>query len=132
MSKTRPSRLLRQALFADAAASGATGLLLLLGGDVLAGLAGMPPVLLQAAGLVLLPFAALVLWLAAQPLLPRWAVWATIVTNALWAVDSLLLLASGWIDPTALGVVFVVGQALAVAMLAELQYIGLKRTPAAA
>jgi hypothetical protein len=46
----------------------------------------------------------------------------------LWALDSVLLLVSGWIEPTVLGEMFVLGQALIVAVLAELEFLGLRRS----
>jgi hypothetical protein len=58
----------------------------------------------------------------------RFAVWAVIGLNVLWAVDSFLLLATGWVAPNALGYVFIVGQALTVGVLAELEYVGLRRS----
>ena len=42
-----------------------------------------------------------------------------IALNALWAVDSVLLLFSGWVETTLLGECFVVGQALLTALVAE-------------
>jgi hypothetical protein len=59
-------------------------------------------------------------------------VWAVIVLNALWTVDSILLLLSGWIEPTELGYGFVIFQAFGVAMFAGLEYFGLRRSPTAA
>jgi hypothetical protein len=50
----------------------------------------------------------------------------------LWAAASGLLLASGWVAPTALGYAFVIGQAAVVALLGELQYVGLRRPVAMA
>ncbi len=119
---------LRRVLLADALASGATGLLAV--AVPLSGLLGLPPGLLRGAGLILLPYAALVAWLAvrgAPP--PRWAVWAVVGINACWAVDSLLLLVSGWVAPTGLGIAFVVMQALVVAGFAVLQAMALRATP---
>jgi hypothetical protein len=57
-----------------------------------------------------------------------------VAVNAVWAADSLLLLLSGWVAPTALGVAFVLAQAAAVAVLAVLQALGQQRLaePAAA
>jgi hypothetical protein len=49
------------------------------------------------------------------------------VLNALWAVDSILLLVTGWVTPTELGNTFVVAQALGVASFAVLEYFGFKR-----
>lgn len=122
-----PSPLLRRALLADAAASGAAGLLMLLGAGPLGALLHLPAGLLSGAGLVLLPYAALVAWLGSRASLTRPAVWAVIGINAVWAADSLLLLASGWVQPNGLGQAFVIAQALAVALFAELQFLGLRR-----
>ena len=60
--------------------------------------------------------------------LSRSSVFVLVVCNALWAVDSVLVLLLGWIEPTVPGDVFVVGQAIIVAVLAELQFIGLRRS----
>lgn len=128
MSTFRPSTLLRQALLADAAVSGATGLLLALGAGPLAGLLALPEGLLRHAGLVLLPFAAVVGWLGTRERPPRAAVRAVVVVNALWAAESLVLLIGGWVAPNALGHAFVVAQALAVAALAGAQHVGLRRS----
>jgi len=126
----RPAPLLRLALAGDAIASGAMGLLMLAGGGVLAGLLGLPAGLLQAAGAILLPYAALVALLARRTEMPAWAVWTVIGVNLVWAADSLLLLASGWVAPSGLGIAFVTLQALAVAGFAALQWAGLARSRA--
>jgi hypothetical protein len=122
------SPFLRRALLADALISGATGLLMLIGANVLASLLGLPEALLRYAGLVLLPYAALVAYVATREQLRRWAVWAVIVANAIWAVDSIILLLSGWLTPNALGYAFIIFQALIVAAFAEIQYFGLRRS----
>jgi hypothetical protein len=57
----------------------------------------------------------------------RPAVQAIIVLNVLWVAGSALLLLSGFVAPTALGSAFVIAQAAAVAVFAELQFIGLRR-----
>lgn len=112
---------LRRALVADAAASGATGVLLLLGSTFLDALLGLPEELMQVAGLSLLPFAALVAYLATRARVPRGAARAVIAINAAWTAGSVLLLLSGWIAPTGLGVAFVVAQAAVVAGFAAMQ-----------
>jgi glucose uptake protein GlcU len=122
------SPFLRRALLADALISAATGLLMLIGANVLASILGLPEALLRYAGLVLLPYAALVAYVATREQLRRWAVWAVIVANAIWAVDSIILLLSGWVTPNALGYAFIIFQALVVAAFAEIQYIGLRRS----
>lgn len=124
---TRPGLFLRRALQADAAVSAASGLLMALSADFLSGLLGLPAALLLPAGIVLLPYAALLIWLAARPVPPAGGVWFVIAANALWALDCVLVLATGWFQPTGLGIAFVAGQAVTVLLFAELQYIGLRR-----
>lgn len=123
-----PSRFLRGALIADGVASAASGLLMFAGASALDATLGLPTALLFYAGLALLPYAALVAFLGSRASLPRWAVWAVIVGNAAWAAESVLLVLSSWVDPTGLGYVFVLAQAAVVALFAELQFIGLKRS----
>jgi hypothetical protein len=122
------SRLLRLALIADAAATAATGLLMVVATRVLATWLGIPATLLWYAGLVLLPYAAIVGYLGTRTTVARVAVWVVIAANLAWALDSVLLVASGWIDLTMLGYGFVIAQALFVAALAELQYLGLRQS----
>ncbi len=132
MSFSAQNPFLRNALFIDAAASGATGLLMLAGAGLVAGLLGLPEPLLRWAGAVLIPYVAFVAWIASRDRIPVAGVWAVIACNALWAAASMLLLVAGWVAPTALGYAFVIGQALVVAALGELQYAGLRRPAAAA
>ena len=127
MSSFQPSPTLRTALIADAAASGVSAVLMLASAGMLEGFTGLPAALLRGAGLILVPFVAFVGYLAAQARLTAAAVWAVIVCNALWVAGSTLLLLSGWVALTALGYAFVIAQAAAVAVFAELQYTGLRR-----
>jgi hypothetical protein len=128
MTMIVPSTLLRRALVLDAIASGGTGVLTAAGAPILAGLCNLPEQLLAYGGLSLLPFAAIVGLLARRDALPAAIVWAVVAYNALWSIDSIVLLFSGWVTPNALGYVFEIGQALVVAVLAEWQYMGLRRS----
>ncbi len=121
---------LRLALLGDAAASGATGLLLVTAAEPLAPWLGLPTTLLHGAGLVLLPYAAFVAWAGTRDRPPRWAVRAAIVINLLWAADSALLLAAGPMSPAALGIAFVLAQALVVLGFAVMQWSALRRAKA--
>src|SRR3954447_2504681 len=103
MSILQPSPFLRQALLADAVTSGACGGLMLLGAGFLAGMLGLPEPLLKISGAVLIPYAALVAFLGTRETLPRAVVLAVVLGNAMWAVDSVLLLMSGWVAPTRAG-----------------------------
>ena len=64
----------------------------------------------------------LLAFLSTRARLPRVAVWAVIVVNAIWAIDSIVLLFTGWVQPNLLGYLFVAGQAAFVAVMAELEY----------
>ncbi|HEX5777673.1 MAG TPA: hypothetical protein VFY21_02430 [Xanthobacteraceae bacterium] len=127
MTFTMPSNLLRLALIADAIASGVTGLLMFAGAALLTGLLGLPEELLRYAGLVLLPFAAFVAFIGTRTDIPRAAAGTVVVVNFAWVAASVALLVSGTVMPTMLGYAFVLAQALAVGVLAELQWIGLRR-----
>jgi hypothetical protein len=127
MSTIHPSPFLRKSLLLDAAASGATALLLIAGASLLDGLLGLPVALMREAGLILVPFVAFVAWVGTREDVARGAVWTIIAANALWVAASIGLLVSGWVAPTALGYAFVIAQAAVVALFAELQYAGLKR-----
>jgi hypothetical protein len=123
-----PSSLLRNALLADALLSGATALLLVIAAEPLSSLLGLGVGLLRGSGWFILPFAALAASMRWRARLSRTSVFVLVVGNALWAVDSVLVLLLGWIEPTVPGEVFVVGQAVIVGVLAELQFIGLRRS----
>lgn len=132
MQSLRTSTFLRRVLFADAATCVATGLLFILGPGVLEGLLGLPTGLLRYAGLSLLPFAALLVYLATRESLSPQVLWTVIALNVLWTVDSFLLLLTGWVSPTEVGYAFVVAQAVGVAGFAALEYFGLKKSAATA
>jgi hypothetical protein len=125
----QPSPLLRYALIGDALASGATGLLLAGGASLLTGLLGLPEQLMRYAGLFLLPYAAVVAFVGTRATVPKGVVWTIIAANAIWVVESILLLIGGWVSPTTLGIAFVTAQALIVAAFAEAQFIGLRKSP---
>ena len=127
MSYDQSSTFLRRALILDALASGATGLLMIAGAGLVEGLLGLPAALLRGAGLVLVPYVAFVVYAGTRDTISRSAVWIIIVANVAWAAASALLLVSGWVAPTALGYAFVIAQAVVVALLGELQYMGLRR-----
>jgi len=129
MSRTMPrsSLFLRYALLADAIASGATGLLMIAGADLLTRLLGLPVALLRESGLLLVPYVALVAFVGTREIIPLGAVKAIIALNVLWVLGTVGLLVGGFVAPTVLGYAFVIVQAVAVGVLAELQLVGLRR-----
>jgi hypothetical protein len=123
-----PSLFLRRALLADAIFSGASALLLTLGAGELAPLLNLPEALLRETGLFLIAYAALVGWLGMRPTMPKPLVAIVIAGNAAWTIASIALLFSGAVTPNLLGELFVALQAIIVGALAELQFIGLRRS----
>ncbi len=118
---------LRRVLFADALSCAAMGIVLCVFDDQAASILALPVQLLSQAE-VLLPFAAFVAYVASRAMPSRKAVWAIMAVNAVWIVESVLLLFSGWIEPNLLGQAFIVTQAAFVLVLTELEYVGLKRS----
>ena len=61
--------------------------------------------------------------------MPRPAVWLIIDGNVLWVAGSLWLMVGGTIAATGVGTAFIAAQSFAVAVLAGLEYAGLRRQP---
>jgi hypothetical protein len=123
-----PSVFLRRAILADAIFSGVSALLLTFGAGALAPLLNLPEALLHETGLFLIAYAALVGWLGTRQSMPKALVVMVIAGNAAWTLASIALLFSGAVTPNLLGEAFVAIQAIAVGALAELQYIGLRKS----
>jgi hypothetical protein len=123
-----PSTFLRRAIQADAIFSGASAVLLTLGAGTLAPVLNLPETLLLETGLFLIAYAALVGWLGTRLSVPRALVLFVVAGNAAWTLASIALLFSGAVNPNLLGEIVVVAQAIATGVLAELQYIGLRRS----
>jgi hypothetical protein len=126
-----PSVFLRRAILADAIFSGFSAVLLTFGAGALAPLLNLPEPLLLETGLFLITYAALVGWLGTRQSMPKALVISVIAGNAAWTLASIALLFSGAVTPNLLGEAFVAAQAIAVGALAELQYIGLRRSSGA-
>lgn len=127
-SATDSDGLLRLALRLDAVASGALGLLAVAAAPALDDLLGIEPSVLRPIGIFLVLFAAAVAVIASRPRIGPAAAWTVIGVNALWVIDSVAVVATGWLDLTGLGIAFVLVQAAAVAFFADLQFMGLRRT----
>ena len=121
------SNFLRRVLWLDAATCTATGALMTLAAAPLATLLQLPGGLLFYAGLSLLPVAGVIAFVASRVTIPTAGVWFVILGNAAWVLTSLALLTDQRVAPNSLGVAFILVQAAAVAILAELEYSGLKR-----
>ena len=114
---------IRQAMTLDLVGTGATALLAVTAAGFTAGLTDLPEPLVRGAGLALLPFLALVAAMAFKP--ARGGVIAVIAINIAWVIASIAAL-TFFVSPNALGYAFVVAQALAVGLFAELQILALR------
>ena len=132
MSTTSTDRPLRFALRLDATASGALGVLGVVASPLLAELLGPPAPVLFGIGVFFVVFAAGLLVLASRPVPDRRMVWTVVVGNAAWVVGSVVALVAGWDVLTGAGVAVVLAQAAAVAVFADLQWLGLRRLVATA
>ncbi|MDF3072662.1 MAG: hypothetical protein K0S54_329 [Alphaproteobacteria bacterium] len=121
--------LLRQALLLDAMASGLMGIVMAAAPGFVAQLLNLPMGFVLYIGIFLIGFAAALLVLRRYPL-PA-LVWLVIVGNAGWVLASIAILFTGLIAPNTLGIVVIAAQALAVAVFAELEFMGQRRTSAA-
>ena len=119
--------MLARVMLADAIVSGAVGLLQVLAAVPLAGVLDLPAAGLRITGLFLLAYGAALVWLVRRTALPAGAAWTVMSINVIWALDCALLLASDWIAPNGLGVIFIGVQIVTVLVFAELTFIGLRR-----
>ena len=120
-------RLLRIALRLDAAASGALGVLSVAAAAPLAGLLGPTAGMLRGTGAFLIGYALVLALVAARPTIPRPAAWAVVAGNTVWVLGSIGAVVAGLATFTGLGVAVVLAQAAAVAVFADLQWLGLRR-----
>ena len=124
----QPSLFLRRAILADAIFSGVSAVVLTSGAGLLAPWFSLPEALLRETGLFLIAYAALVGWLGTRQAMPKALVLIVVAGNAAWTLASIALLFSPWVSPNLLGEIVVVAQAIATGVLAELQYVGLRKS----
>lgn len=132
MSLVAMSLLLRRALTADALISLAAGFVMTLGADLLSAWLQLPASLLLAAGLSLFPWAGFLMWLARKSAVPRAAVWTVLAINALWIVESAWVALGGQFAPNGWGLAFIAAQGVAVFVVLEREFMGLRRSRLAA
>ena len=124
---------LKNILLLDAVVSGAAAVLMAAGASLLGPFLNLPVALLFWAGIVLMPWVALLVMLSRREGLSRMMLLDVVLVNVAWVVASIGIVAFGFVEPNMLGVAFVVAQALAVALFAALQYAALRQaSPAAA
>ena len=119
-------------LWFDAATGVLLGALHLLLTEPLADWLGLPAGLLQVSGAMLFGYAVLAAALARSRPVPRGWLWVLIAGNLGWALASLLLWTGFAVLPTFWGQAYLLVHVVSVALLAELQWFGVRRLPALA
>ncbi|AYY12110.1 hypothetical protein EF847_04695 [Actinobacteria bacterium YIM 96077] len=135
MGRTVPihrTPLLRWALAVDGAVSAVNGLIYVALAAAVGGLLGLPATLLVPVGAFLILYGAGLAVMSGRSRLRALAVLAVVELNAIWVVASLVVAATGWFDPSTIGVVWIVLQAAVVAGFAVAQLAGLRRARAGA
>jgi hypothetical protein len=118
---------LRRVLWFDAISGVGTGMLQWTAGGPLSQLLGLPEPLLRASGIGIFAFVALAAWLALQRTPSRAGLPVLVVGNFAWAMGCFWLALGGAPGATALGVAYLMVQVVVVAVLAELQWMGLRQ-----
>lgn len=130
MSTLTMTRFLRNALLLDAVASALVGLPMMALAHPLGEALGLPAPLLFWAGVVCLPYAALLTMFSGEASVSVSVIRTVVIGNAFWVLGCLALAFAGWVLPTALGIAFLMAQAVFVALFAELQWLGWRRAAA--
>ncbi len=127
-SRMSSPNFLRNVLRIDALSCLACGLLQVVAPSQMARLMHLPQALVGYTGEFLLAYAAAVALVSTRSPIPRGAVWVLVAGNLGWALACVLLLLSGLASPNALGVAYLLVQAVTVALLAELQFLGIRHS----
>lgn len=129
MKTIEPSAFLRGVLLADAVVSGAVALFQLALAQTLATWLHLPVTWLVATGAFLVGYVVLLVVLARSARLSAAWVWLVVLGNIAWAVGCVLLPVSGAVNPSGLGLAFLVVHAVAVLAFAALEARGLAGSP---
>lgn len=106
----------------DALTCLAAGLLMTAGATILALLTGLPPELLRYAGIALFPVALLFGWLSRTRSVPLPLLWLAIAGNLAWIVGNVVVVEL--LEPTVVGTLFVLAQAIVVLLLTIAEWRG--------
>ena len=128
MSIFSSPRFLRNVLLADALSCIACGVLQVFLHGTVTPLLGLGSSLVMGTGIFLLLYGVAVGLIALRDPLPRGLVWLLVVGNIGWGALCAILLLNGMLQPTMLGMAYVIVQAVTVLLLADLQWFGLWRT----
>ncbi|TDD26202.1 hypothetical protein [Nonomuraea diastatica] len=125
---TDRTKFLRLVLASDAVVTGGNGLLYLAAAAPVSSLLGPDAALPRGIGAFLLVYGAAVGLLASRRTISPAATRAVIALNIIWTLGSIAAVVTGALDLTTAGAVWAIAQALLVAVFAELQIVGLRKT----
>lgn len=129
MSRLTMTPFLRRVLRVDAVLCALTAAVMLADAEPLAAWTGLPAGLVQGLGMALLPWAALLAWLGSRVEVARAAIGAVVGLNFLWGLDCALLALGAFGAPQGPGIAVAAVQAVGTFVIAELEWLGLKRAP---
>jgi hypothetical protein len=115
------------ALRADALIAGAFGALIGVASPLLDGWLGIDAALLLALGVLLVGYAMVLEFVVARRPIAA-LVWAVIALNTLWVVAGVVAVLTDALTLTTLGTLFVLAQAAAVALIADVQFLALRKS----
>jgi hypothetical protein len=123
---TRPDAFLRLAMRADAVIVGVIGVALLAGANWAADVTGLPVAVEHGVGVFSVVYGVVVLALAALDRVRPGGI-ATVVANLVCTVIAAAVILTGMFPLTGIGIAAVVVTGLYTLVMAELQYVGLRR-----
>ena len=123
---TRTDAFLRLAMRADAVIVGVIGVALLAGANWAAGITGLPVAVEHGVGVFSVVYGVVVLALAALDRVRPGGI-ATVVANLVCTVIAAAVILTGMFPLTGIGIAAVVVTGLYTLVMAELQYVGLRR-----
>lgn len=129
MKTIQPARLLKFALYADAAGTVALAILQLLLPSLLTELLSLPSDLLMESGIFMVGYSAMLVWLARLRRVWAVAVQFIVIGNVGWAIACLVLAETAIVSPSVPGVAYLLFQAVAVLLFAALEWAGLRASP---
>lgn len=127
MSRLTMTPFLRNVLRVDAVLSGLTALAMIADAEPLAAWTGLPSAVLTVLGAALLPWTALLAWLAGRTVVASAAVGAVVALNFVWVLDCAMAAFGTFGSPLGLGTAMLAVQAVGTFVIAELEWMAMRR-----
>jgi hypothetical protein len=126
-ARIRETPLLRWTLELDGVANVLIGLAYVLAAGWIGDELGLPTALIYPTGAFMIAAGVVLVAVSTRREAPALWVGAIVVLNFVWAIDSVIVAAAGWFDPTTAGTVWILLQAGVVAVLGAFEWAGLKQ-----